>query len=80
MVSPLWARGANGPSPHRGGLEKAGQDRSCGCAGGCNHPLPIMCAWADLAPILSGFTIGHIGGIMGACPILSQAATRVKPA
>jgi hypothetical protein len=49
------------------GQEKAaGRDRSCGCAGGgCNHPPPIMCAWADLAPILSGFTIRHIGGIMG---------------
>jgi hypothetical protein len=27
-----------------------------------------MCAWAKLAPILSGFTIGHIGGIMGRMP------------
>jgi hypothetical protein len=28
-----------------------------------------MCAWADLAPILRSFTIGHIGGIMGHdCP------------
>jgi hypothetical protein len=24
-----------------------------------------MCGWADLAPILSGFTIDHIGGIVG---------------
>src|ERR1700731_1074377 len=31
-----------------------------------------MCAWADLAPSRSGFTIGQIRGIMGPMPALTR--------
>ena len=66
VIAPINLSGGERSQPAPGPEKAAGQDRSCGWAGGgCNHPLPVMCARAAITPILSGFTIGHIGGIMG---------------
>ena len=55
----------NGPSRRGWGEEGSAGTVPAGHWGLCNHPLSVMCVRAAIDPRYSGFTISHIGGIMG---------------
>ncbi len=76
---PLYPKArANGPSVARQGAAKGrGWDRFSGRLRGLNEnfPLPIRCVLVVVALSFSGFTIGQIGEMIGACPRSPAAGT-----